>query len=181
MEASLQTQSSRSTYLFMSTSFSSSCLCLRRRHRQSKAFKRLHALLLEISRHTKTEACSWKLTAFEGSLFSVPPAAGDVCNDLDIQWVHRGYLSTESRAQQMKRGAHIPRKRLINWQADISEFIIIKQTSFCSPTTILANPSSQATYLRDLSYKYSPNQNKWLKALRELKAIHIYIRGTDAI
>lgn len=124
----------------------------------------------------ETEARSWKLPLKD--LYS--PAAV-VSNGLDVQRVHRGYLSTEIHAHQMKRGAHIPRKRLINWQADISEFLIIKQTSFCSPTTIPANPSSQATYLRDLSYKYSPNQNKWLKALRELKATHIYIRGTDAI
>lgn len=58
MEASLQAQTTQSTYLFMSTSFSSLCLCLRRRHRQSKAFKQLHMLLQEISQHTETEACS---------------------------------------------------------------------------------------------------------------------------
>lgn len=74
-----------------------------------------------------------------------------------------------------KGDTHALRKRLINWRADISEFII-KRNSFGSPTTILANPSSQATSLRDLSYKYSPNQNKWLKPPREFKAIHIYIR-----
>lgn len=175
MEASLQAQFSQSTLLFMSTSFSSSCSCLRTRHRQSKA-----------STHTASRnqpAHEKQRLALENCLpLKDPYSPNPSCRRcVHTMGAPRVFVHWEPGPLNEKRDTHIPRKHLINWQADISEFIIIKQTSFCSPTTILANPSSQATNLRDLSYKYSPNQNKWLKALRELKAIRIYIRGTDAI
>lgn len=68
--------------------------------------------------------------------------------------------------------ASVARKPLINWQASPSEFAIIKQTTFPSLLPTSPAPSSHVICLRDLSYKYSPNQNKWLKALGELRAIH---------
>ena len=78
----------------------------------------------------------------------------------------------------MKIGTHRTRKRLINWQAHISEFIIIKQTSCCSSNTIRASSSSQATNLRDLSYKYSPNQNKWPKSSKGVEGYtHLHQRN----